>query len=92
MGTDGVAFPVALPPGPPYTFPMITKIYWVTRILGYLTCLGGILTYLACKTNPDPHLAQTGLGLVGIGFFSFFISYALHAWMRFGPGRPTGKE
>ena len=39
--------------------------------------------------DADPATKNLGLGLVGIGFVSFFISYALRAWLRFGPGRPT---
>ena len=69
---------------------MITKIYWVTRILGYLICLAGLCLYLA--NQADPRLTQRGLGLVGIGFVAFFVSYALRAWIRYGPGRPTDEK
>ena len=68
---------------------MITKIYWAFRILGYLACLGGIFYYLQHKLDADPAASQLGLGLVGLGFLAFFVSYALRAWIRFGPRRKT---
>lgn len=68
---------------------MITKIYWITRILGYLLCLAGLFLYLYQESATDPRLVQLGLGLIGIGFLAFFVSYALRAWIRYGPGRTT---
>ena len=71
---------------------MIIKFYWITRVFGYLACMVGIFLYLAHKAEADQSLAQNGLGLVGIGFFGFFVSYALRAWLRFGPGAKPGEE
>jgi hypothetical protein len=68
---------------------MIIKIYWITRILGYLACMAGIFLFLAHQADAESALQNTGLGLVGIGFLSFFISYALRAWLRFGPDHNT---
>ena len=71
---------------------MITKIYWTTRILGYLACLVGIFYYLYHQPDADPRTAEFGLGLVGLGFVAFFISYALRAWIRFHPRRASDEE
>jgi hypothetical protein len=71
---------------------MITKLYWATRIVGYVACMAGIFLFLAHKTDADPSLSQTGLGIVGIGFLGFFVSYALRAWLRFGSRRKTDGE
>ena len=68
---------------------MIIKLYWITRVLAYIACLAGILMYLMHQADADPRTVQYGLGLVGLGFVSFFISYALRAWLRFGPGSRT---
>jgi hypothetical protein len=68
---------------------MITKFYWIFRILGYLVSLGGIFLYLGHKADADPASSQFGLGMVGIGFLAFFVSYALRAWLRFGSRRQT---
>ena len=67
---------------------MTTKIYWITRLLGYIVSLVGIFLFLYHQADADPATKNLGLGLVGIGFVSFFISYALRAWLRFGPGQP----
>jgi len=67
---------------------MITKFYWVTRILGYMACLGGVFYHLARLQRPEASDSWMGLGLVGAGFIFFFISYALRAWLRFGSRRP----
>jgi hypothetical protein len=66
---------------------MIIKIYWITRVLGYLACMVGIFLFLAHQADAEPGLKTMGLGLVGLGFFGFFISYVLRAWLRFGPRR-----
>lgn len=71
---------------------MITKIYWVARIVAYIACFAGIFIYLYNQSDPDASVRNAGLGLVGIGFVAFFISYALRAWLRFGAGRKTDKE
>lgn len=71
---------------------MITKLYWATRILGYVACLAGIFLFLAHQADADPALKNMGLGIVGVGFIGFFASYALRAWFRFGPGRKPGEE
>ena len=68
---------------------MMTKIYWITRLVGYIVSLVGIFLFLYHQADADPATKNLGLGLVGIGFVSFFISYALRAWMRFGSGRPA---
>jgi hypothetical protein len=68
---------------------MITKLYWATRLSGYIACLGGIFLFLAHQPDAESTLRNTGLGIVGIGFLAFFLSYALRAWLRFGPGRKT---
>lgn len=68
---------------------MIIKIYWTARILGYVACMAGIFLFLAHQADADPALKNMGLGLVGLGFVGFFISYALRAWLRFGPRRKT---
>jgi hypothetical protein len=82
-----LSFPVALAHRPPYTFPMIIKIYWVARVLGYVACMVGIFLFLAHQADADPATKNMGIGLVGIGFLGFFISYALRVWLRFGPRR-----
>ena len=70
---------------------MITKLYWITRVFGYLACLAGIFLYLYSRADADPRAEQFGLGLVGLGFVGFFASYACRAWLRFGPRRdPAG--
>ena len=70
---------------------MITKIYWAARIVAYLACFAGIFLYLYHQADADP--LNRGLALVGAGFVAFFVSYALRAWLRFGPRpRPDGKE
>ena len=71
---------------------MIIKLYWITRVLAYIACLAGILMYLMHQADADPRTVQYGLGLVGLGFVSFFISYALRAWLRFGFGRKPSDE
>ena len=71
---------------------MIIKFYWITRVLGYVASMIGIFLFLLHKTDADQSLAQTGLGLVGLGFFGFFISYGLRAWLRFGPGAKSREE
>ena len=71
---------------------MIIKFYWITRVLGYVACMVGIFLFLWHKTDADQSLAQTGLGLVGLGFVGFFISYGLRAWLRFGPGAKSREE
>lgn len=71
---------------------MIKKLYWATRLIGYLACLGGIFTYLAHLQDARSGSAQTGLMFVYGGFLAFFVSYGLRAWLRFGPGRKTGEE
>lgn len=68
---------------------MIEKLYWTIRILGYLACLGGIFYYLAQLQDLDSRAANTGLFFVYGGFVAFFISYALRAWLRFGPRRQS---
>ncbi len=70
---------------------MITKLYWATRILGYIACLGGIFYYLAHLHSADPTIPQAGLRFVYAGFLCFFVSYALRAWLRFG-SRKSGPE
>jgi hypothetical protein len=90
LGFDG--FPVALPPRPPYTSAMITKLYWATRILGYVACLGGIFYYLAHLHGADPTIPQAGLRFVYAGFLCFFVSYALRAWLRLAPRKPDPKS
>lgn len=86
------AIPVALPRGPPYTFRMIIKLYWTTRILGYVACMVGIFTFLTHQADAESTFKNLGLGLVGLGFVGFFISYALRAWLRFGPRRKTDAD
>ncbi|MGD9780733.1 MAG: hypothetical protein AB7V14_01120 [Kiritimatiellia bacterium] len=71
---------------------MITKIYWATRIAGYGICLVGIFFFLAHQADADPALRNMGAGIVGIGFVSFFVSYAIRFWLRFGLGRNSGEE
>ena len=68
---------------------MINKASWVTRLVGYIVSLVGIFLFLYHQGDADPATKNLGLGLVGIGFVSFFISYALRVWMRFGPSRPA---
>lgn len=68
---------------------MITKIYWITRLLGYIACLAGIFYYLAHQA--DSQASQIGIGIVGFGFVSFFASYALRVWLRYG-SRPAPDE
>jgi len=70
---------------------MIKKLYWAARLIGYITCLGGIFFYLQHQGDSSPDLKNVALGIVGIGFLCFFTSYALRAWLRFG-SRPIPKE
>lgn len=71
---------------------MIIKLYWITRVLAYIASLAGIFMYLMHHADADPRNVQFGLGLVGLGFVSFFISYAIRAWLRFGPDRKAQEE
>ena len=71
---------------------MITKIYWATRLIGYVVSLVGIFVFLAHQADVDPSLKNAGFGLVGIGFVSFFVSYAIRIWLRFGAARPSDGE
>ena len=71
---------------------MVIKLYWITRVLGYLVSLIGIFLFLAHQVDADPDAKNIGLGLVGLGFLAFFVSYALRAWLRFGPRGQAGKE
>ncbi len=71
---------------------MITKIYWITRLLGYIVSLVGIFMFLYHQADPDTATKNLGLGLVGIGFVAFFISYAIRAWLRFGPGNSSAER
>ncbi len=66
---------------------MIAKAYWIARILAYVACLAGIMMYLRHQVDAVSAWRNAGLGLVGIGFLAFFVSYALRAWLRFGPRR-----
>ena len=70
---------------------MIKKLYWISRILAYLTCLAGIFYYLACLNRPGG-IPQPGLYFVYAGFLLFFLSYALHFWIRFGRRRPPAQN
>ena len=70
---------------------MIIKLYWITRIIGYIASLVGIFMYLGHQADAASDLQNMGLGIVGAGFLAFFLSYALRAWVRFGP-RPTTEE
>lgn len=63
------------------------KLYWIFRLLAYGACLVGIFVYLYHQGDVDPGVRNMGLGLVGAGFVAFFISYAIRAWLRFGPRR-----
>lgn len=65
---------------------MITKIYWIARVFGYIASMVGIFLFLAHQGDFDPSTKNWSLGLVGLGFLGFFVSYALRAWLRFGPG------
>jgi len=78
-------FAIALSPRAPYTFPMIKKLYWAFRLIGYIACLGGIFFYLAHQADAGDEMRNLGLGIVGIGFFAFFASYGLRAWLRYAP-------
>ncbi len=71
---------------------MIIKIYWIARVFGYIACMAGIFLFLRHQADAEPAMKNLGLGLVGIGFLGFFVSYALRAWLRFGPGRKTDEE
>ncbi len=70
---------------------MITKIYWIARVFGYIACLGGAFLFLAHQADADPQLKNAGLAAIGIGFVAFFASYTLRAWLRFGSGRKTNE-
>jgi hypothetical protein len=70
---------------------MITKLYWAARLLGYILSLAGIFYYLTHQTSFDERTRAIGLGIVGMGFVCFFVSYALRAWLRFG-SRKSGPE
>ena len=71
---------------------MLTKLYWITRISGYVACLGGNLLYLYHQPDAAPGIRNAGLACVGFGFVAFFISYAIRAWLRFGFGRKPSDE
>ena len=71
---------------------MIIKLYWVPRILGYLTSLGGIFYYLAHLQGPDPAIPKAGLNFVYAGFVFFFVSYACRAYLRFSPRRRPSSQ
>ena len=71
---------------------MITRLYWITRLAGYASCLTGIFLYLYRRADADPRAAEFGLGLVGLGFVAFFVSYALRAWLRLGARRGSSGE
>lgn len=70
---------------------MIKKFYWAFRLIGYAACLCGIAFYLAHQADAGDEGRTLGLGIVGIGFLGFFISYGLRAWMRFAP-RPKPED
>ena len=71
---------------------MIIKLYWITRITGYVASLAGIFYYLYHQADADSAARNTGLALVGFGFVAFFISYALRAWIRFGLRRSANED
>ena len=71
---------------------MIVKFYWITRVLGYVASMVGIFLFLYNRADANQSLAQTGLGLVGLGFVGFFISYGLRAWLRYRPGAKSREE
>lgn len=71
---------------------MITKVYWATRILGYLACLAGIFLHLHHLQLPEALAANYGLPLVGLGFVAFFASYAIRAWIRLAPRHPASSD
>ncbi len=71
---------------------MVAKLYWITRILGYIASLAGIFLFLGHQADADPAFRNTGIGIVGAGFLAFFISYAIRAWLRFGARRHADKE
>ena len=70
---------------------MISKLYLVSRLLGYVVSLVGIFYYLHHQASLTGYNRAVGLGIVGVGFVFFFLSYALRAWLRFAPrrGHPT---
>ena len=70
---------------------MIIKLYWITRIFGYIASLVGIFMYLGHQADASPELRNLGLGIVGAGFIAFFVSYAIRVWVRFG-ARPDAEE
>ena len=63
---------------------MIIRLYWITRILGYAASLVGVLFYLRHQADAAADGRNLGLAIVGAGFISFFISYAIRVWVRFG--------
>ena len=71
---------------------MIIKLYWITRIIGYVASLAGIFYYLYHQADVDPRTAQCGLAAVGFGFVAFFISYALRVWIRYSVRRSAGED
>jgi len=83
--TSQHGFGIAHFPAHPYSWFMIVKLYWATRLLGYVLSLAGIFYYLHNQANFDERARAVGLTIVGAGFLCFFVSYALRAWLRFGP-------
>ena len=61
---------------------MMKKLYWTFRLFAYAASLVGIFIYLYHQVDADSTVRNFGLGLVGIGCVSFFISYALRVWIR----------
>ncbi len=62
---------------------MMKTAYWASRILAYLTCIGGVALHV--YHQGDPRAATYALPLIGVGFILFFVSYAIRAWIRFAP-------
>lgn len=71
--------------GQPRTLPgMIIRLYWITRILGYAASLVGVFLYLHHQADAAGDGRNLSFAIIGAGFVSFFISYAIRAWLRFG--------
>ncbi|NLB65974.1 MAG: hypothetical protein GX803_05855 [Lentisphaerae bacterium] len=74
---------------------MIKRIYWIIRMLAYTICLAGVFLHLAnmqkIVSGENPQLS---IILIGIGFFFFFVSYAMRAWILYVPRskRPPAKD
>ena len=61
---------------------MLTRVYWILRILGYAITLPAAIVFLNAKYGGNPVLAERTKVFLGIGFACFIVSYVIYVIRR----------